>query len=157
MYAFRRARVYVCVYGYLFISLIPHPHASPLRSHRFRHGSLAHLRPADGRQRRLLGPQQKRAAGDGRHERQADADGGDGAYRWGKQSIYMCSYKIGLFLGCKIITYCSTLERALSPTLSRVSSYGSGFGFPPAERHCGMLIPMATRHGCRSSFRTVGS
>ena len=53
------------------------------RCHRSRRGSLLHLRPADGRRRRLLGRQRVRPAGDGRHGGPPDPYGSDGArFRW---------------------------------------------------------------------------
>ena len=49
-----------------------------------------HVRAADGRQRRLLGRQRLGAAGDGRHERQRHADGGNGAGgRWVRRSDWV--------------------------------------------------------------------
>ena len=56
-----------------------------------RSGKLTHVRAADGRRCRLLGLQRVRGAGDGRHEQQIHADGGDGAVgRWARWSIYVC-------------------------------------------------------------------
>ena len=55
-----------------------------------RSGILTHVRVADGRRRRLLWLEPLRAAGDGRHEQQRYADGGDGAgSRWARRASWI--------------------------------------------------------------------
>ena len=56
------------------------------------------MRAADGRRRRVLGLERRRAAGDGRLLRQIHADGGDGAGdRWARRS------------GCACVNICRSL------------------------------------------------
>ena len=69
-----------------YTSITPLCLAAATRSRGPRRGRWSHLCPAERRRRRLLGRQLLRGAGDGRHDGQADTDGGDGA--WGRCEMF---------------------------------------------------------------------